>query len=91
VLDAFDELKVCSAYKVDGVEQQEVPYQMTKVTIDPVYVSAEGWNTDTTKLTDYASLPVRMKNYVSHINNYLGVDIKYISNGPGREQIIPAL
>lgn len=91
VLDAFDELKVCSAYKIDGVEQQEVPYQMTKVTIDPVYVSAEGWNTDTSKLTDYASLPVRMKNYVSHINNYLGVDIRYISNGPGREQIIPAL
>ncbi len=91
VLDAFDELKVCSAYKIDGVEQQEVPYQMTKVTIDPVYISAEGWNTDTSKLTDYASLPVRMKNYVSHINNYLGVDIKYISNGPGREQIIPAL
>jgi adenylosuccinate synthase len=91
VLDAFDELKVCSAYKIDGAEQQDVPYQMTKVTIDPVYVSAEGWNTDTSKLTDYASLPVRMKNYVSHINNYLGVDIKYISNGPGREQIIPAL
>ncbi|MBN8860400.1 MAG: adenylosuccinate synthase [Sphingobacteriales bacterium] len=91
VLDAFDELKVCSAYKIDGTEQQEVPYQMTKVIIDPVYVSAEGWNTDTSKLTDYASLPVRMKNYVTHINNHLGVDIRYISNGPGREQIIPAL
>ena len=91
VLDAFDELKVCTAYKVDGEEQQEVPYQMTKVAIDPVYVSAEGWNTDTSRLTNYDSLPVTMKNYVSRINNYLGVDIKYISNGPGREQIIPAL
>lgn len=91
VLDAFDELKVCNAYKIDGVEQQEVPYQMTKVAIDPVYKSAEGWNTNTSKLTSYTSLPVTMKNYVAYINEYLGVDIKYISNGPGREQIIPAL
>ncbi|MBS1748387.1 MAG: adenylosuccinate synthase [Bacteroidetes bacterium] len=91
VLDAFDELKVCNAYKIDGVEQQEVPYQMSKVAIDPVYKSAEGWNTDTTKLTNYISLPVTMKNYVSNINSYLGVDIKYISNGPGRDQIIPVL
>ncbi len=91
VLDAFDELKVCNSYKVDGVEQQEVPYQMTKVAIEPVYKSAEGWNTNTSILNNYASLPVTMKNYVSYINNYLGVDIKYISNGPGRDQIIPAL
>lgn len=91
VLDAFDELKVCNSYKVDGVEQQEVPYQMTKVAIEPVYKSAEGWNTNTSIVNNYASLPVTMKNYVSYINNYLGVDIKYISNGPGRDQIIPAL
>lgn len=91
VLDAFDELKVCNSYKVDGVEQEEVPYQMTKVAIEPVYKSAEGWNTNTSIVNNYASLPVTMKNYVSYINNYLGVDIKYISNGPGRDQIIPAL
>jgi len=29
-----------------------------------------------------------MKTYVSFINEYLGVKIRYISNGPGRDQII---
>jgi adenylosuccinate synthase len=91
VLDAFEELKVCSAYKIDGREHKEVPYQMTKLSIEPVYETVKGWNTDITKTSAYASLPGAMKSYVTHINKYLGVDIKYISNGPGREQIIPAL
>jgi adenylosuccinate synthase len=35
-------------------------------------------------------LPQPMKEYISFINNYLGVDVSYISNGPEREQIIKA-
>jgi len=64
---------------------------MTKLAIEPVYETMTGWNTDITKTNTYANLPQTMKNYVTHINKYLGVDIKYISNGPGREQIIPAV
>ncbi|MGN6494502.1 MAG: adenylosuccinate synthase [Agriterribacter sp.] len=91
VLDAFAELKVCGAYKIDGKEQDQVPYQMTKVNIEPVYQSFKGWNQDISKLSDAASLPEAMKYYVNHINQYLGVKVTYISNGPGRDQIIPAL
>jgi adenylosuccinate synthase len=46
--------------------------------------------TDITKITDQKDLPETMKNYIDFINNYLGVDVSYISNGPGREQIIKA-
>lgn len=90
VLDAFTDLKVCTAYNIDGKAQKEVPYQMTKVNIEPVYESLKGWSADISKLKDYADLPDIMKTYVSYINKYLGVDVKYISNGPGREQLIPA-
>ncbi len=67
------------------------PYQMTKVNIEPVYQSFKGWNQDISKLSEAASLPEAMKYYVDHINQYLGVKVSYISNGPGRDQIIPAL
>ncbi len=91
VLDAFEELKVCTAYKVNGKEQKEVPYQMTKVSIDPVYESFTGWNTDTSGAQTIGQCPEAMKKYIRYINQYLGVNVKYVSNGPGREQIVPVV
>jgi adenylosuccinate synthase len=90
VLDAFDELSVCTSYKVDGNEQRSVPYQMNKVDIDPQYKSFEGWKTDITRMKTKDELPQAMKEYISFINKYLGVEVSYISNGPEREQIIKA-
>ena len=90
VLDAFEELKVCTAYKINGEETQEVPFQMNRVTIEPVLETFKGWKTDTTSLKKYDNLPVKMKEYVDYINKYLGVKVAYISNGPGRDQLVEA-
>src|SRR5215469_2609480 len=88
VLDAFTELKVCTAYKVNGETTNEIPFQMNRVKIEPQLQSFEGWKTDTTALKKYDELPGKMREYVQFINKYLGVRIAYISNGPGREQLI---
>jgi len=90
ILDALTELKVCNGYKVNGEEKSYVPFQMNKVPIEPVYKSFEGWQTDITNLNDYASLPQKMKDYINYLNRFLGVPVKYISNGPGKDQIITA-
>jgi adenylosuccinate synthase len=88
VLDAFKELEVCTAYKINGKETGEVPFQMDRAIPVPVYKKFSGWNTDTTKLRDYSSLPELVRQYVTFINKFLGVTIQFISNGPGRDQII---
>ncbi len=88
VLDAFAELKVCSAYRINGKETKEVPFQMSRVKIDPVLQSFPGWNLDTTQIKDAASLPATMGNYINFINSEIGAPVKYVSNGPGREQIV---
>jgi adenylosuccinate synthase len=90
VLDAFEELSVCTSYKVNGKEQRAVPYQMNKVPIEPQYQQFEGWKTDVTRMKSHDELPTAMKEYIHFINNYLGVNVSYISNGPEREQIIKA-
>jgi adenylosuccinate synthase len=90
VLDAFEELSVCTSYGIDGKQQKSVPYQMSKMPIAPHYEQIAGWQTDITKIRDNASLPQPMKNYIEFINGYLGVDVSYISNGPERDQIIKA-
>jgi len=88
VLDTFQELNVCTEYNVDGAKSAEVPFQMTRVNVEPVYKTFSGWNTPVSAITSYDALPAKMKEYVAFINQYLGVDVQYISNGPGRDQII---
>jgi adenylosuccinate synthase len=88
VLDSFKELRVCTSYKLNGEEKVEVPFQMTRVNIEPVYKCFRGWNTESSKIKEASSLPPDMSTYIAFINKYIGAPVKYVSNGPGREQII---
>lgn len=88
VLDAFKELEVCTAYSINGTTTSEIPFQMDRSKPQPVYKQFAGWSTPSSQAKTAAELPDTMKTYVDFINNYLGVDIHYISNGPGRDQII---
>jgi adenylosuccinate synthase len=88
ILDGLEELNVCNGYEINGHVVQQVPFQMHKTSITPVYESFKGWQTDITAIKDFATLPEQMKSYISYLNKYLEVPVKYISNGPGRDQII---
>ena len=90
VLDGLDELKVCNAFKINGVEQNMVPMQMNRMAIEPVYKSFDGWKQDITGIKTYDALPAQMKIYLDYLNNFLKIPVKYISNGPNREQIVVA-
>lgn len=88
VLDGFKELKVCTAYVFNGKETDQVPFQMSKHPLQPVYKDFAGWGTSVTDCRKWEDLPVEMNNYLAFINEYLGVNVTYVSNGPGRDQII---
>jgi adenylosuccinate synthase len=88
VLDHFTPLQVCTAYKVDGQETKEIPFQMTRVKMEPVLEEFEGWFTDTSHCKTPGMLPEKMQVYIDFINSYIGVPVTWVSNGPGRDQII---
>jgi adenylosuccinate synthase len=88
ILDAFENLEVCTSYNIDGKETKEIPFQINKKNIVPNYEKFTGWKKDITQITNRENLPMEMETYIKFINDYLGVDTKFISNGPGREQII---
>ncbi len=90
VLDSLAELKLCTAYSVDGKVQKQVPFQMSRVNIEPQYHQVDGWNEDITAIKKYNDLPQKMKNYIEFINDNLSVPVNYISNGPGSDQLIVA-
>ncbi|MFN2458122.1 MAG: adenylosuccinate synthase [Chitinophagaceae bacterium] len=88
VLDAFDEISVCTEYKLDGSIITQIPFQLNRNAITPLYRNFKGWKKDITKITSPSDMPDEMKNYIEFINTSLNVPVHYISNGPGRDQII---
>jgi adenylosuccinate synthase len=88
VLDDFEKLNMCTKYRIAGNETDEIPFQMLQKAIEPVLSCFEGWKKDITTIKDFQSLPEEMKTYISFIDSYLKVKVSYISNGPGRSQLI---
>ena len=88
ILDGLEELKVCNSYRINGEERNDVPFQMNRLNIEPIYKSFQGWHTDISNVSNHDNMPEKMKMYVNHMNEFLQVPVKYISNGPGREQIV---
>jgi adenylosuccinate synthase len=88
VLDAFDELNICTAYTLNGKETKQIPFQMTHNKIEPHYRSFKGWKRDTSQVKEVANLPEEMKSYIEFLNKNLQAKVHYISNGPGRDQLI---
>ncbi len=90
VLDAFSELMVCTGYTIGGKETKEIPFRLDKQPVEAIYKQFTGWDTPSSTAKTFDELPKTMKSYMDFINNYLGVKIHYISNGPGRDQLIVA-
>ncbi len=88
ILDGLEELKLCNSYKVNGVETSQVPFQMNKMDIQALYKSFEGWNTNITAVKAFSDMPPQMETYINYLNDFLKVPVKYISNGPARDQLI---
>jgi adenylosuccinate synthase len=88
VMDAFDEISACVAYEIDGKQTKQLPFQICDVEIKPVLQTFKGWSNDTASCKEFNELPAEMKAFVDAVDAYLGVPIKYVSNGPGRDQIL---
>ena len=85
VLDSFDTIKACVAYKINGEETDEFPFDICDG-VEPVYVEIPGWKTDMTQMTSEDEFPEEFNAYVSFLEEELGVPVKIVSVGPDREQ-----
>ncbi len=87
VLDGFDTIKACVAYKVNGLETKDFPFDINEG-IEPVYVEMAGWKTDMTKMSSTSQFPKAYNDYLQFVEEYLGVPIAIVSVGPDRDQTI---
>lgn len=88
VLDDFDTIRACTAYKINGEIVTELPFDLQSVEIEPVYTDMPGWKTPMTAMTSESELPSNFTDYVAFIENELEVPVTILSVGPDREQTI---
>jgi len=86
VLDTFNIIKACVAYRVDGVETDRFPFDLSKA--EPIYAELPGWRTDMSRMKSEDEFPEEFNAYLTFLEDELGVPIKIVSVGPDREQTI---
>lgn len=88
VLDVFEKIKICVAYRIAGKEIDTVPVTRLLKIAEPVYEEVEGWQKPTSEIRNFNDLPRPAINYIKRLEALLKVPIEIISVGPKREQII---
>lgn len=88
VLDDFETIKACVAYKIDGQEVEDFPFDIDSVAVEPVYAELPGWNTPMSHMKSEDEFPEEFNQYLSFLEAELGVNISIVSVGPDREQTI---
>ena len=87
VMDTFETISACVAYKIDGEELTQFPYDLNDGA-EPVYIEFAGWKTDMTKMQSEDEFPEEFNAYLSFLEEELEVPIKIVSVGPDRAQTI---
>lgn len=87
VLDQFETIKACTAYKMEGKIIEEFPFDISE-DIEPVYTELKGWKTDMTHMTSAEELPAAFNDYIAFLEKQLEVPIAIVSVGPDRKQTI---
>lgn len=88
VLDNFDTIKACVAYRVNGEETRHLPFDIDRVDIEPIYVELPGWKTDMTAMQSESEFPAEFKDYIAFLEKELATPITIVSIGPDRKQTI---
>ena len=88
VLNDFETIEACTAYEYDGQRSEQIPYDLCNTAITPVYQQIKGWNTDLRKYSTYGELPKEFTDYLSFVEDSLGVPVSMISTGPERERLV---
>ncbi|MGA2790716.1 MAG: adenylosuccinate synthase [Candidatus Bathyarchaeia archaeon] len=88
VLDSFEKVKICIAYRLDGTEITEMPDTVNLGRVQPIYEEWAGWKKPTTSARKWDDLPREAQDYLKRIEEVAKVPIQYVSVGPERENII---
>ncbi|MBX7161994.1 MAG: adenylosuccinate synthase [Acidimicrobiia bacterium] len=89
VLGAFETVKVCVGYDLDGTTLTEVPFNQSEFHhVTPIYEELAGWGTDISAARSFDDLPAAARSYVEFVEDRTGVEVGIVSVGADRSQTL---
>src|SRR5882672_2974567 len=89
ILDGFDEIQVCTGYRLDGREIDYLPAgELAQARVEPIYETIDGWKEPTARARSWAQLPAQAIKYVRRIEELVGCPVTLLSTSPEREDTI---
>ena len=89
VLDGFDEIKVCTAYRLDGEVIDYLPAsQAAQARVEPIYETIAGWAETTRGARSWADLPAAAVKYVRRVEELIEAPVALLSTSPERADTI---
>jgi len=87
VLTGLKEVKICTAYELDGKEIIEYPANLKDLQrCKPIFETLPGWTEDITSCRSLEELPMNARRYLERISELCDVQISIFSVGPDRNQ-----
>jgi adenylosuccinate synthase len=88
VLDGLDELRICTAYRMNGRHVSDLPANLAAGTYEAIYETMPGWKEPTRGAREFDELPREARNYISRLEELSGVPCAIVSTGSDREETI---
>jgi adenylosuccinate synthase len=89
VLDGFDEIKICTSYRLNGQVLDAPPLHAASwEDLEPVYESFPGWKESSRGATRLDELPVNAQLYLEAMEALCGAPVHIVSTGPDRSENI---
>jgi len=89
VLDGFDEIRICKAYRLDGQQLDAPPLDVQNwAKLEPVYETFPGWQESSRGATRMQDLPANARSYLAAMEALCGAPIHIVSTGPERNENI---
>jgi adenylosuccinate synthase len=89
VLDGFEELRICTGYRLNGREVDYLPPALREqAAVEPIYETLEGWSGSTRGARSWKELPGAAVKYVRRIEELIGAPVAMLSTSPEREDTI---
>ena len=89
ILDHFEKIKICTGYEYMGEKLDFFPSDEKVLSeIKPIYYEFEGWDESTYNIDSLEKINSRAKEFISTLENIIGIPIDIISTGPSRKATI---
>ena len=88
VLSGFDKVLVCIKYNYKGELIENLPYDLSDKTLEPIYQEFSGWSENLRNLESIDELPENLNKYIQFLENELNIPIVIVSVGPDRKETL---